>query len=345
MGYQQREQTPSQIRKKLERDVYENEVFEVKTAVRHRTPVICSIWGPQFSGKTYSAIMLAAGLVEPGEKVGFIDTENGRGSMYADDPDVRRLLPQGYRVIELHPPFHPMRYIRANQQLVSEGCSLVITDSGSHAWEGDGGAQDIKEEDKGWNNAKLWTKRYKAALVYSPAHQVVCLRAQEKTKVVGTGKDQEYVPLGVQPICEKSFPYDMTVAFEVEGEIDGKPATHLARPKKWVKAMDDLFANWQPQLLTPAVGRRIREWNNGGASEDSTDRLRKNARAAATTGMTAYKSFFGALTAAEKRILTDLGDHETNKRTAEETDNPSHVEPDPEVDAKFFGDVKQPVAT
>jgi hypothetical protein len=332
---------PSRERKRLEREVYANEVFEVATAVRRRIPIISAIWGPQFSGKTYSAIMLAAGLIEPGQLVGMIDTENGRGESYADDPDVRRVLPQGYKIIKLHPPFHPLRYIRATQQLEQMGCAVVITDSGSHAWEGDGGAQDIKEQDKAWNHAKLWTKRYKAALVYSQAHQIVCLRAQEKTKVIGQGERQEYQSLGIQPICEKSFPFDMTVAFEVEGEIDGKTATHLARPKKWTKAMDDLFLNWQPQLLTPAAGRRIREWNNSGATEDPFERLRKDARAAATTGMAAYEKFFKNLTPAQRKSLADVGDHDTNKRTADETDNPPAVDPDPEVDAKFFGDIER----
>jgi hypothetical protein len=333
-------------RRRMERDVYENETFEIRTAARHATPIIASVWGPQFSGKTYSALMLAAGMVDTSkETVGFIDTENGRGSMYADDPDVQRLYPRSYKIIELHPPFHPLRYMRAMELLQKAGCALIITDSASHAWEGDGGAQDIKEEDKAWNNAKLWTKRYKAALQYSPCHQIVCLRAQEKTKVIGQGRDQEYVPLGIMPICEKSFPFDMTLAFEVEGEIDGKPATHLARPKKWPKAMNDLFSNWQPQLLTPAVGRRIREWNEGAKPEDTADRIRKNARLAAASGMKSYMAFWGTLNAAEKRLIAD---HEDNKRTAEATDaaqsgseepERSYPPPNPESDAKFFADV------
>lgn len=295
------------------------EVFEIRPAVRHRVPQIMSVYGVTFSGKTYGALMLAAGLVEPGGKIGFIDTENGRGCMYADDAEVQRVIPQGYVTIELHPPFHPKRYIAANRALQEAGCSLIITDSGSHGWEGEGGCLDIKERDRGWNNAKLWNKRFSSALRYSPAHQIVCLRAQEKTKIVGTGSNQQYIPLGIMPICEKSFPFDLGLSFSVEGEVDGKPATHLATPVKWPKAMNPLFNDWKPQLLTPDIGRRIREWNDSAAAESPVDRLKKKARAVAAEGKKAYAEFFAGLKPAAQKALTD-SIHEELKFDAEQAD-------------------------
>lgn len=336
-----------------------DEVFEIRDAVRSRTPQIMCVYGPTFSGKTFGALLLAAGLVEPGEKIGFIDTENGRGTMYADDPDIQRAIPQGYKIISLHPPFHPKRYIAANRQLVESGCALVITDSGSHAWEGEGGGLDIKEQDKAWNNAKLWNKRFSAALRYSSAHQIVCLRAQEKTKVIDkkdspTGK-QLYIPMGIQPICEKSFPFDLGLTFEVQGEVEGKPATHFAMPRKWPKAMNQLFNNWEPQLLTVDVGRKIREWNNAAGKESHVDVLRKAARAAAYEGMAAYGEYYSKLSPSDKKVIFDT-DHSTNKenaqlidreredlarRTAEQSDacEPPASGEMSESDRAFFADV------
>lgn len=302
------------------------EIFEITAAVRHRVPQIMSIYGVTFSGKTYGALMLAAGLVEEGGKIGFIDTENGRGSMYADDPDVRRVIPQGYQVIELDPPFHPRRYIAALRAFQEAGMDLVITDSGSHAWEGEGGCQDIKEVDKHWANAKLWNKRFSAALRYSPMHHIVCLRAQEKTKIVtGDRGKQEYIPLGILPICEKSFPFDLGLAFSVDGEIDGKLATHLATPVKWPKAMNGLFGQWTPQLLTPGIGRRIREWNESGAPSDTAALLRKQARSVANEGIAPYEKFFRGLSKANKEILV-ASDHASNKAIAQAITDRSAVE-------------------
>jgi hypothetical protein len=300
------------------------EVFEMKKAVRHRVPLVIGLYGVQFSGKTFGAFMLAAGLTKPGAKIGFIDTENGRGSAYADDPDVLKMLPQGYTVIELHPPFHPKRYIDALRQFQANGFDLVIVDSGSHAWEGEGGAQDMKEKEKGWKGPKLWSKRLKNALVYSSMDIIVCLRAQEKTKIIGTGKNQEYIPLGILPICEKSLPFDLSVSIRVEGSVDGKPATHLATPDKWQKGLNWLFNDWRPQLLTPEIGRRIREWNETGAAMPAGEIVKKQARQAAELGTAEYEAFYKSLTTADKKIVFD-STHVENKRIAEKADHETLV--------------------
>jgi hypothetical protein len=309
---------------------YLSEQFDIRPAVRHAVPQIMAFAGPTFSGKTIGALLVAGGLVEPGQKIGFIDTEQGRGLAYADDPDVCAAIPKeswvdgrpfGY--IELLPPFHPARYIAALRAFQNAGYGLVITDSASHAWSEEGGCLDMKENDKGWKNAKHWNKRFSAALRYSPLHQIVCLRAQEKTKVIdkyksATGK-QEYISLGVQPICEKSFPFDLGTYILIEGEVDGKPATHLATVKKWLKGMDLLFANWKPQLLTPELGRRLREWNNTAPKEDVSERIKKQSRTIAATGLRAYSEFWKELPASHKKLIAG-GWHDENKYIAEQAD-------------------------
>ncbi len=299
----------------------ESEVFTIRKAVRRATPQLMAIWGPTFSGKTYSALLVAAGLALPGQKIGMIDSENGRGSAFSDDELIRKVMPQGYDVIELDPPFHPKRYIAAIRQFEREGYSIVVTDSASHAWTGEGGGLDMKERDKGWQNAKLWTKRLLAAYCYSPCHHLVCLRAQEKTKIVGSGSGQQYIALGVLPLCEKSFPFDLGLAFSVEGEVDGKAATHLATPIKWPKVMNSLFQNWKPQLLTSEIGRKIRELNDAGADSDLAIRLVKQARSTAEDGIEAYKTFFAALTKEQKKIVEPY--HADNKLAAETVDRES----------------------
>jgi hypothetical protein len=295
------------------------EVFAIRKAVRRRTPQIFGIYGLQFSGKTFGAFMIAAGLAKPGAKIGFIDTENGRGSAFADDPDVMREIPQGYSVIELHAPFHPRRYVDAIKQFEREGVELLIIDSVSHAWDAEGGAQDMKEKDKGWKNAKLWSKRLKFAITYSQMDIIVCLRATEKTKIIGEGRDQKYIPLGVMPICEKSLPYDLSVSIRVEGSIDGKPATHLATPDKWQKGLNWFFDNWTPQLLTPDIGRKIREWNDGGAAQSDGELIQKQARYAAEQGTVAYGAYYASLTTGQKKIIFD-STHAANKKISAQAD-------------------------
>lgn len=315
-------------------DTFHFSAADIHPAVRRKTPQIMSVFGVTFSGKTFGALMLAAGLVEPGEKIAFVDTENGRGTMYADDPDIRAAVPKEswvdgspYAVININPPFHPAKYVAAYRAIQEYGATVTITDSGSHAWSEEGGALDMKEEDKSWVEAKKWTKRFKSSILYSPMHHIVCLRAQEKTKVITVNGKQTYVPLGIMPICEKSFPYDLGLAFSVEGEVDGKPATHFATPVKWPKAMNPLFNGWKPQLLTPEVGKRIREWNNSGIGDDLAERLKHQSRLVADEGLSAYEKYFKSLSPYQRKILVDSGAHAENKKTAEEADKPS-LDPD-----------------
>ncbi|MGN6702558.1 MAG: hypothetical protein ACTHKB_06315, partial [Burkholderiaceae bacterium] len=79
-------------------------VFEIHRATKRRAKLRLGMSGPAGSGKTYSALLIAGGL---GGRIGMIDTEHGSGDLYAD------LLPEGYDVLSLAPPYTPARYVEA----------------------------------------------------------------------------------------------------------------------------------------------------------------------------------------------------------------------------------------
>ena len=290
----------------------------IKKAVRHEVNLIMSISGVSGSGKTYSALLLAAGLAGPEAKIGFVDTENGRGCMYADSPGIMAALPQGYDTIELTAPFSPARYIEAIDEFERAGYRVLVIDSGSHEWEGIGGCTDIAEADKGrWNRAKRENKRFVMRLMNSNMHIIVCLRAREKSKIIDKrdspdGKEH-VIPLGILPVSEKNFPYEMIVSFLVEEK------THFAQPIKLPEQFQAMFST--PKMLTKADGEKIRQWNELAPSSDSGEKLKRQSRMAASEGMVAYKAFFSALSKPEQKFLTDTI-HEENKATANEFDAP-----------------------
>ena len=116
-------------------------------AKREAVPLMVGIAGPSGSGKTFSALLIAAGLAGPSGKVGLIDTELGRGSMYADDPDIIAAMPGGkYYRHEMTEPFTPEKYGIAIKQAVQAGISALVIDSASHEW-------------KGWAAAKISPRR------------------------------------------------------------------------------------------------------------------------------------------------------------------------------------------
>lgn len=290
--------------------------LEFKKAVRKSVPLIMSISGTSGSGKTYSALLLAFGLAGPGGRVGFIDTENGRGCFYADSPGIVAAGPQGFEIIDLDAPFTPARYIEAIDAAEKAGINVLVIDSGSHEWEGTGGCSAMAEADKGrWSRAKKENRKYVYRLLYSTMHIIVCLRAREKSKIIPktespSGKE-EVISLGVLPIAEKNFVYEMLLSLQLDEK------THHAIPVKVPEPLKGTFPG--TRLVTAADGQAIREWNDQGTSGDATERLQKQARAAAQEGMAIYSAFFQSVTPAHRKILAATT-HAENKAMAETVD-------------------------
>lgn len=286
-------------------------------AVRKAAPMLISIAGVSGSGKTYSAFLLAAGLAGPNGRVGMLDTENGRGAMYADSPGIVAALPNGFEIVQLDPPFSPERYIEVIKQAEQCGIDVLVIDSTSHEWEGIGGCCEIAETKKlrgmpNWSLAKMAHKRFLNHCLSSKMHIVFCLRARDKVKIAkdATGKEQ-VIPLGLMPITEKNFVFEMLVSLQLDEH------THFATPTKVPEPLLPLFPGGK--LITKADGARIREWNQVGKPMEDGEQLQKRARAAAEDGTAAYVAFYGSLTAPEKKILFD-STHTENKKLAEQAD-------------------------
>ena len=290
--------------------------LEFRKASRKSVPMLLSISGVSGSGKTYSALKLAAGIAGRAGKVGMIDTENGRGEMYADSPGIVQDLPDGFWYCRLDPPFTPRAYIDALKAAEAVGITVPIVDSVTHEWEGIGGCCEMAEERKlgnmpNWALAKMEHKRFVNYCLTSPMNIIFCLRAREKTKIVEVGNKKEFVPVGIQPIAEKNFVFEMLVSLRVEEE------THHARPIKVPEPLAHLFPT--EALITKEMGERIREWNDGGNPLDEFDQTAKRAKAQALNGVEAYRQYFQSLTKKQKAWLVKHG-HEDNKFDAEQAD-------------------------
>lgn len=294
-----------------------SEEFTVVQAVRKSIPALISLSGTSGSGKTFSGLLLAAGIAGT-DKVGMIDAENGRGTLYEDDPGIRAALPNGYSYVPITPPYTPARYVKALQAMEGAGVKVCLIDSTSHEWEGEGGCTDIAENNKlkGMPNWALAKREHKKFLMYclsSPMHIVFCLRAREKTVIVKDerGKEQ-FVPKGIQPIAEKGFVFEMLLSLMFD------EATHQYAGLKVPKMLTGAFKGGE--LITKEHGAAIRKWAEGGAMLGPAELLQKRARSAAELGMAEYSAFFTALPPPQKKALADLG-HASNKAIAEAADS------------------------
>lgn len=194
--------------------------FEIKPATRQGVKPLVGIYSESGCGKTYSSLMLARGLVGPSGKIAMLDTESGRGSLYAD------VIPGGYDVLELREPFSPSRYIEAIQAIESSGAGVGIIDSASHEWEGLEGVLDMAgkiEEKTGkpglhcWRLPKMEHAKFMLKLLQSPLPWIVCLRAKFKSRQIKNeqGKTQIIKDDYTSPQQAEDFIFEMTVHGEV----------------------------------------------------------------------------------------------------------------------------------
>lgn len=170
--------------------------FEIKKATRQGVKPLIGIFAESGKGKTMTSLLLARGLVGETGKIVMIDTESGRGSLYAD------VIPGGYEVIEMREPFSPGRYIDAISAAEASGAGVLVIDSGSHEWEGIGGVTEMagsisegrarkwnKEWDGSiqfgdWKTPKMEHQKFILKILQSPLPIIICLRAKRKSKQV-----------------------------------------------------------------------------------------------------------------------------------------------------------------
>lgn len=288
--------------------------FDIKPAKRLNVPVAVGIVGASGSGKTYSALTMARGLAGPDGKVGLIDTDRGRSLEYAERFG-------GWDHLDLKPPFTPDRFISALRAFEAKGgYDVIVVDTISHVWAGEGGAQDIAEASgaqglQKWNKPKTDHQRMVNAFFQAPFHMVFCLRSKDAYSQVG--KNIEY--LGAKPVCEKTLAFEMRVLCFLgvdhtpiipprNGRVEA--GQKIAPGLPYLKAPDEIrkkiFVPGQP--ITAETGRIIREWASGGEGETFDQiALEREAREAAMMGGKSLSAFYVTCTIAKKKHLASIG--------------------------------------
>jgi len=189
--------------------------MEIRKAERKKAKLRLGIAAPSGAGKTYSALLLAFGL---GGKVGLIDTEHGSGDLYAHLGD--------YDIIGIEAPYTVAKYLQAVKTFEQAGYSVIIIDSLSHAWAGDGGLLDKqgKIADSGKANGfAAWrtiTPEHNAlveAMLRSPCHIIATMRAKQEY-VLETGANGKQTPkkVGLAPVQRDGMEYEFTVMLDVD---------------------------------------------------------------------------------------------------------------------------------
>lgn len=230
-------------------------ILNIKPVKSGQSKAVLGIAGVSGGGKTYTALLIARGMVDKPEEIGFLDTENKRGSLYAN------ILDGPFMIGDLYPPFTPQRYAQAIKEFQEAGIKVLIIDSVTHEWEGEGGCEDIAnlplqqgKKMANWIGAKKEHKTFMNTLLQSNMDIICCIRAREKTDFKDPTKP---VSLGIQPVCEKNFMFEMTASFLIIEE--GKKQVFLKIPS----FLKESFGNGN-DYLGVNTGKKLRKWLNEG---------------------------------------------------------------------------------
>ncbi|MGL6223171.1 MAG: AAA family ATPase [Steroidobacteraceae bacterium] len=285
--------------------------IQIRKAKREGARLVIMLCGPSGSGKTRTALEIAFGLSDYNPAaIGFLDTENRRGSLYADvfaDPDRQDRTEEEFLIADLFAPHSPDRYIDAIQTFQRAGVKVLVIDSGSHEWEGIGGCLEIADgtnpNKPNWAKGKSAHKKFMNAVLTSDMHIILCLRAREKAKpemqkINGVDK-LVYVELGMQPITEGNVLYEATASLMLYDE--GKRQEVIKCPGPLVP-----FLARREGYITAADGDQVRRWVEGGKELDPKVESWRNRLISVTDqGVAHIKDCWTKVPAAIKKKLGD----------------------------------------
>lgn len=267
-------------------------ILNIRPAIRGGSKALIALAGETGDGKTFTALKIARGMVSKPSEIGLLDTENKRGSLYAD------ILDGPFMIGDLHPPHSPSRYGLAIKEFQDAGIKVLVVDSGSHEWEGEGGCDDIANAKIGkmdnWIGAKREHKKFMNTLLHCDMHIIICLRAREKTDFKIPAKP---VSLGIKPICEKNFMFEMTASLLMQNE---------GKSQKWLKMPEFLKSAFGTGdgYLGEATGKKIMEWINTGVKEDpAITKAKSEMLMACELGMAGLVAVWNSLAPALKKKL------------------------------------------
>lgn len=228
--------------------------MQLRKATRKKAKIRAGMSGPSGFGKTYSALLLAKGLVGEWDKIAVIDTENGSADLYSNLGE--------YNVIPLSAPYAPERYIEAINACLKAGMEAIIIDSISHEWDGKGGCLEIQEQLGGkyqdWAKVTPRHQAFVEAITTSPVHMITTVRRKQDYDMIKDGNKTKVEKVGMKEVTREGFEYELTVNFEFIND------RHMVKSGK---DRTGLFVGRPEFIITEATGELIKEWCENGVDE------------------------------------------------------------------------------
>lgn len=185
-------------------------------ATKSQSKLRLALCGLAGSGKTYSALAIAAGIAAEMRRLGhgqgriaLIDTEHESASLYADRFDFDTAPLDNHS---------PRAYVDMIREAEAGGYDVVIVDSLSHAWAGKNGALEQKDNAaaRGGNSWTAWrdiTPMHNAlvdAMLASKAHIIATMRQKMEYIQTTEGGKTKIEKVGLAAIQREGMEYEFT---------------------------------------------------------------------------------------------------------------------------------------
>lgn len=223
-----------------------------KKAVKEEAKLRMAISGPAGSGKTYTALEFATGLLSPTGKIAVIDTEHGSASKYSDL--------YNFDVVELT-NFSPNDYIKVIREAERLGYEVLVIDSMTHAWNGKGGILDqVGGNFSKWKDVNPIERNFIEVILASNLHIIATMRAKMQIEVEKDERGKatpKKVGMGAIQREGIEYEFDVTCMMDV--------ANNLEVDKTRCPAMKGQKENSPTrEFIAPLI-----EWLSGVKREDS----------------------------------------------------------------------------
>ena len=230
--------------------------MELKKVTKNGLKLRIGLSGASGFGKTYSALLLAYGLTEDWTKVAVIDTENGSSNLYSKLG--------GFNVITLKAPYSPKSYIEAIATCERASMQVIIIDTITPEWKGQGGCLDLHRKLGGrfqdWHKVGALHESFINAVQMSTCQVITTVRRKQEYIIENNPQGGLKVKkFGTKEETRNGWEYELTLNFELVNE------------QHFVKATKDrtgLFQDKSEFIINSATGKRLKYWMETG--EDLT---------------------------------------------------------------------------
>lgn len=229
------------------------------TATRHEAKARVAMIGPTGAGKTWTALQFARTLAGTDGTIGVIDTENGSASLYSDTYE--------FQTAPWYPPYDPAK-LAAAINTAAKQFDVLIVDSLTHFWQGDGGVLDIVEQEgakmrgnnfAGWKKGTPLWRGIVDALIFAPCHVVITMRSKmDYVQQQGSDGRTKVEKMGMAPVARNDVEYEFTVV----GELD--QSHRLTITKSRCSALADQTA---PAHQSAKLAEVLRDWLSTAATD------------------------------------------------------------------------------